>query len=94
VVTELPSGTKMNFKREVVSMLDDVLHLQGRAAKFDEDTVLLGGIPELDSMAVIAVISAIEDRFGCSVEDDEIDGAVFATLGSLIAFVQLKAAGA
>lgn len=84
----------MNFKREVVSMLDDVLHLQGRAAKFDEDTVLLGGIPELDSMAVIAVISGIEDRFGCSVEDDEIDGAVFATLGSLIAFVQLKAAGA
>ena len=83
----------MNFKREVVSMLDDVLHLQGRAAKFDEDTVLLGGIPELDSMAVIAVISAIEDRFGCSVEDDEIDGAVFATLGSLIAFVQLKVGG-
>lgn len=81
----------MNFKREVVSMLNDVLHLEGRASKFDEDTVLLGSVPELDSMAVIAIISAIEERFGCSVEDDEIDGAVFATLGSLIAFVQLKA---
>ena len=42
-------------------------------------------------MAVIAIISAIEERFGCTVEDDEIDGAVFATLGSLIAFVQEKA---
>lgn len=83
----------MNFKREVLSMLDDVLHLEGRAAKFDEDTVLLGGVPELDSMAVIAIISAIEERFGCTVEDDEIDGAVFATLGSLIAFVQLKVEG-
>ncbi|MBK7646035.1 MAG: acyl carrier protein [Betaproteobacteria bacterium] len=83
----------MNFKREVVSMLDDVLHLEGRAVAFDEDTVLLGGVPELDSMAVIAIISAIEERFGCSVEDDEIDGAVFATLGSLITFVQLKVGG-
>jgi len=83
----------MNFKREVVSMLDDVLHLEGRATKFDEDTVLLGSVPELDSMAVIAIISAIEERFGCAVEDDEIDGAVFSTLGSLIAFVQLKVDG-
>ena len=81
----------MNFKREVGSMLNDVLHLEGRASTFEDDTILLGGVPELDSMAVIAIISAIEERFGCTVEDDEIDGAVFATLGSLIAFVQEKA---
>jgi acyl carrier protein len=81
----------MDFKREVKSMLDDVLHLEGRASKFEDDSPLLGSVPELDSMAVINLIAAIEDRFQCVVEDDEIDGAVFATLGSLIEFVRLKA---
>lgn len=81
----------MDFKREVKMMLDDVLHLEGRASAFDEETALLGNVPELDSMAVIALIASIEERFHCMVDDDEIDGAVFATLGSLIDFVRTKA---
>lgn len=80
----------MDIKREVKLLLNDVLNLNGRAASFDEDTPLLGSIPELDSMAVISLISAIEERFQCVVEDDEIDGAVFATLGSLVQFIQSK----
>ena len=81
----------MDFMLEVKAMLDDVLHLEGRASKFTEETALLGSVPELDSMAVIALIAAIEERFQCTVEDDEIDGAVFATLGSLVHFVREKA---
>lgn len=81
----------MDFKREVTMMLDHVLQLKGRASSFDEETLLLGSLPELDSMAVIELITAIEERFQCSVEDDEIDGAVFSTLGSLIDFVRVKA---
>ncbi|MDP3537334.1 MAG: phosphopantetheine-binding protein [Azonexus sp.] len=81
----------MNFRREVKMMLDDVLHLEGRAAAYDDVTPLLGSVPELDSMAVIALIAAIEERFQCTVEDDEIDGAVFATFGSLLSFVRGKA---
>lgn len=80
----------MDFKREVKMMLDDVLHMNGRASAFESDTPLLGSVPELDSMAVINLISAIEDRFHCTVHDDEIDGAVFATLGSLVEFVSSK----
>lgn len=80
----------MDIKREVKLLLNDVLNLNGRAASFDEDTPLLGSIPELDSMAVISLISALEERFQCTVEDDEIDGAVFATFGSLLRFVQTK----
>mgnify|MGYP001034636602 FL=1 len=80
----------MDIKREVKLLLNDVLNLNGRATSFEEDTPLLGSIPELDSMAVISLISAIEERFQCAVEDDEIDGAVFATFGSLVQFVQSK----
>ena len=60
--------------------------------EFSNTTPLLGAIPELDSMAVVALITGLEDRFGFSVDDDEIEGSTFATLGSLIEFVDGKLA--
>ena len=78
---------------EIRAVLDDVLGLRGRAAGFTPDTALLGAIPELDSMAVVAVLTAIEERFGLAVADDEIDGSTFRTFGSLVAFVEQKLAG-
>lgn len=80
----------MNIRDEVVEILDEVLSLKGRASEFGLDTPLLGAIPELDSMAVVALITTLEERFGFVVEDDEIDGTVFATLGSLLDFVHGK----
>lgn len=80
----------VDINKEVRVMLDEVLHLGGRARTFGDDTLLLGSIPELDSMAVVAIISAIEERFSCAVDDDEIDGAVFATVGTLSHFVAGK----
>jgi acyl carrier protein len=44
-------------------------------------------VPELDSMAVIAVIQEIEERFGIEVPDDEVDGNSFATVGTVVDFV-------
>lgn len=78
---------------EVLNVLDDVLSLRGRAQHFTAATPLLGAVPELDSMAVVFVITALEERFGLAVEDDEIEGATFATVGSLANFVTAKLAG-
>ena len=80
----------MDIKSEILALLDEVLSLKGRASTFTEDTPLLGALPELDSMAVVALITSMEERFGFSVDDDEIDGATFATVGSLIEFVETK----
>jgi len=77
----------------VLALLDEVLSLNGRAAAFSRDTPLLGALPELDSMAVVALITGLEERFGFAVEDDEIEGATFATVGSLVDFVEGKLAG-
>ena len=82
----------MDIKSEIVALLDETLGLNGRAATFTEKTTLLGALPELDSMAVVALITSLEERFGFSVDDDEIDGATFATVGSLIEFVEAKLA--
>ena len=80
----------MNIQKELLSLLDEILGLNGRAASFSADTPLLGAIPELDSMAVVAIITSLEERFGLVVEDDEIEGSTFATLGSLVDFVSGK----
>ena len=81
----------MPVDNKLKSILDDVLSLDGRAQGFLADTPLLGAIVELDSMAVVTLIAAIEEQFEVEIADDELDGAVFATFGSLLAFVsQLK----
>ena len=82
----------MDIKSEVLAILDEVLSLKGRSRSFTLETALLGAIPELDSMAVVALITSMEERFGFIIEDDEIDGAAFATVGTLVDFVQGKLA--
>lgn len=75
---------------EVRKVLDSALQLRGRLGPCDASVPLLGALPELDSMAVVTLITALEERFGFSVADDEIEAATFATLGSLSKFVQEK----
>ena len=82
----------MDTKKEVLSILDEVLNLGGFAAQFDLDTPLLGALPNLDSMAVVGLINMLEEHFGFIIEDDEIEGSTFASVGSLVEFVGGKLA--
>ena len=90
-----PSGfnNPVNIQAEVLNVLDDVLSLRGRAKTFNAETPLLGAVPELDSMAVVAILNAFEERFGFVVDDDDVDGRTFATVGSVVTFVAHKLDG-
>jgi acyl carrier protein len=77
----------MEVMQEVVHVLDDVLGLNGRAATFSRGTHLLGAVPELDSMAVLALITGLEERFGIVIDDDDVTGETFATVGTLADFI-------
>lgn len=77
----------MNVEKEVLAVLDEVLSLGGRSAGFSRETHLLGSIPELDSMAVVSLLTTLEERLGVAIDDDDIDGATFETVGSLVDFV-------
>jgi acyl carrier protein len=59
-------------------------------AGLSRDTLLFGNLPELDSMAVATVLTALEDRFGILIDDDEVSGELFETVGSLVAFIDAK----
>ena len=82
----------MDTKQQVLQVLESVLNLGPRASALTLESPLLGALPELDSISVVAMLTALEDRFGITVEDDDVDGRTFATLGDLVAFVEAKLA--
>jgi acyl carrier protein len=87
---ELADFKLTDVDREVLAIIDEALGLEGRALSFQPDTPLLGVLPELDSMAVVGVLNLLEEHFGFVIGDDEIDGTIFATVGTLLAFVEEK----
>ena len=78
----------MNLTEQVLRVLDTALSLQGRAIRFEPSTPLLGALPELDSMAVLALITGLENHFGVAFDDDDLNGSVFAMVGSLSDLVE------
>ena len=77
----------------VKQVLGDTLQLGARAQRLTPETALLGSMPELDSMAVVTVLTALEETFGIYVADDEVSAETFETVGSLSRFVERKLAG-
>lgn len=77
-------------EQEVKDVLVKTLGVEDRADAIDASTPLLGSLPELDSMAVLELVAALEQRFAITVDDDDVTAEVFETLGSLTEFVQEK----
>ncbi len=75
---------------QVKQILANTLNLDLRSSDLSLSSPLLGAIPELDSMAVVGIITALEEHFGFSVYDDEISAENFETLATLVAFVERK----
>ena len=81
---------EVNVEEEVLKTLRSVLVLGTGSAPLEAGSALLGCVAELDSMAVVSILTTLEDRFGFTVDDDEIDGRTFASVASLTAFVRSK----
>ena len=77
----------LNDVREVVGR---ALQIGDRAQQMDADAPLLGAVPELDSIAVVNLITALEEHFGITVADDEIGASTFETLSTLAQFIERK----
>lgn len=73
----------------VRAVLVESLDLAQSPESLSVDTPLFG-LPELDSFGVIALVSALEERFDITIEDDEFGAELFETLGSLSQFVEAK----
>jgi acyl carrier protein len=80
----------MTLADEIKRVLQDTLVLGDEVDALQATSPLLGVIPELDSVGVVSVLTALEEEFDIVVEDDEISAAVFKTLGTLTEFIQGK----
>ena len=79
---------------DVVDVLVHVLAIEDRRDTIDAATPLLGELPELDSLAVVELAVALEERFGIVIDDEDFTGEIFDTVGTLAAFIDAKTRGA
>jgi len=80
----------MSMLERIGALVQSTLQLRG--PRLAADSPLLGALPELDSMAVLNLLLALEQQFSITIADDEIRAEHFATLATLSAFVQEKLA--
>jgi acyl carrier protein len=73
---------------EVKALVAETLGIANRLGSLDASTGLLGVLPELDSLAVAELVTAIEDRFGFEIDDADVTTDMFETIGTLAAFVE------
>ena len=75
---------------DVKKVVGSALQMGSRMQQMGTASPLLGAVPELDSMAVVSLITALEEHFDITVADDEIGASTFETLGSLTQFIERK----
>jgi acyl carrier protein len=54
------------------------------------ETLLFGSLPELDSLALVEVITALEERFGLQMDEEDITADVFESIGSLATHIDRR----
>jgi acyl carrier protein len=83
---DLASST--STAREVAEVVVTTLGIEGRV--LDAASPLFGSLAELDSMAVVELVAALEERFGVEIDDQDVTESVFETVGSLAALLDRK----
>jgi acyl carrier protein len=77
-------GTTLEAVAETVAQ---VLELGERGKSLEAGTRLFGAMPELDSLAVLELITALEERFGIEFGSEDISAESFGTIGSVVALI-------
>lgn len=84
----------MSTFEQVRLVISENLSLGARGARLQPKSALFGEIPEFDFMAVLTVVTALEQQFGILFDDEGISKEAFLTVGSLVALVESKRAAA
>jgi acyl carrier protein len=72
---------------DVKAVVVETLGIEDRADAIDATTPLLGSVPELDSMAVLELLLALEERFDVTLDGQDVTAEAFESLASLTALV-------
>ena len=72
----------------VLRLLRDRLGVGDDGQPLGEDSGLLGHGIGLDSVEVLQLVAHIEEEFGLTIDDEDLDAEHFRTVGTVISFVQ------
>ena len=78
------------ISQKVITSISHSLQLGDKSSQTSLDTPLLGHLPELDSMAVLAVIAGLDEYFAITFDDDDISSKSFRTVGNLVGLVSSR----
>ena len=91
VTPSIAQASRAQIDAALRATLVEVLALdETQVAGFHAQTGLFGHLPELDSMAVATLLTAMEDNLGIVIEDDDVDAEMLETYGALLAFAEAK----
>lgn len=76
----------------LVSLLKSAVDLVTAIGSLDESTRLLGEGVGLDSIEVLRLVCAIEEEFDFVIDEGELTGSHFETVGSLVTFIHERSA--
>ncbi len=79
--------SKAQLTKEIKQLLIETLSLDITPDQMDDDALLLGDIPEFDSMAIVSVITALEENYQFTSADDELTAEVFESVETVVDFV-------
>ncbi len=80
-------GGRAEILARLRALLAERLGLALAGDGLDEATGLLGQGIGLDSVEVLQLVSAIEEAYGLTIDDEELRREHFATLGTVVTFV-------
>lgn len=75
---------------KMIVLLSETLSID--ADQLSADTLLLGNLPEFDSMAIVSILMQIEETFAIEISDDELTGEIFESVTTLTEFVEVQQA--
>jgi acyl carrier protein len=79
--------SKAQLTLEIKQLLIETLSLDITPEQMEDDALLLGDIPEFDSMAIVSVITALEENYQFTSADDELTAEVFESVETVVSFV-------
>jgi len=91
-MSQLIAKSDAAVEERLRELFASVLGLGARAGDLTPETPLLGALPELDSMAIATLLTALEERFDIMIDDEDVSADIFETFGSLSAFISAKVA--
>lgn len=80
----------MTMEQKIIELLERLLKESGYKEHLTLHSKLLGSIPEIDSLFVASLLGHLERDFQIHIEDDEVDGALFESVESLLVFIEMK----